>query len=74
MAFFIRYELLCGIHNEFWLKLICSNRFHFSHPTMLNGKFIVIVLQVLVKNVKKDLKRFSNKAVMGSSKLFFLFT
>ena len=41
---------------------------------MLNDKFIVIVLQVLVKNVKKDLKRFSNKAVMGSSKLFFLFT
>ena len=41
---------------------------------MLNDKFIVIVLQVLVKNVKKDLKGFSNKAVMGSSKLLFLFT
>lgn len=72
--FFVRYELLCGIHYEFCLSLICGNRFHFFHPTMLNDKFTVIVLLVLVKNVKKNLKGFSNKAVMSSSKLFFLFT
>ena len=41
---------------------------------MLNDKFTVIVLLVIVKNVKKNLKGFSNKAVMSSSKLFFLFT